>query len=223
MLRSIILVMMPPSVSIPSDSGVTSSSSTSLTSPWRTPAWIAAPMATTSSGFTPVCGLEPKNSSTTSRTLGMRVMPPTRITSSISFFDTPASASAFLHGSSVRLIRSPTSCSSFERLIVSTRCSGVELPPSMRAVMKGRLTSVEAELDSSILAFSAASLRRCSASLSVRRSMFSFFLNSSARYSTMALSKSSPPRKVSPLVDFTSNTPSPISSTETSKVPPPRS
>ena len=36
-------------------------------------------------------------------------------------------------------------------------------------------------------------------------------------------SKSSPPRKVSPLVDFTSNTPSPISSTEMSKVPPPRS
>ena len=37
------------------------------------------------------------------------------------------------------------------------------------------------------------------------------------------MSKSSPPRKVSPLVDFTSNTPSPISRIETSKVPPPRS
>ncbi len=36
-------------------------------------------------------------------------------------------------------------------------------------------------------------------------------------------SKSSPPRKVSPLVAFTSNTPSPISSTDTSNVPPPRS
>jgi hypothetical protein len=37
------------------------------------------------------------------------------------------------------------------------------------------------------------------------------------------MSKSSPPRNVSPLVDFTSNTPSPISRMETSKVPPPRS
>ena len=41
--------------------------------------------------------------------------------------------------------------------------------------------------------------------------------------STRRMSKSSPPRKVSPLVDFTSNTPSPISRIDTSKVPPPRS
>jgi len=39
----------------------------------------------------------------------------------------------------------------------------------------------------------------------------------------MRLSKSSPPKKVSPLVDFTSNTPSPTSRIEMSKVPPPRS
>src|SRR6202022_4438844 len=37
------------------------------------------------------------------------------------------------------------------------------------------------------------------------------------------MSKSSPPRKVSPLVDFTSNTPSPISRIDMSKVPPPKS
>ena len=36
-------------------------------------------------------------------------------------------------------------------------------------------------------------------------------------------SQSSPPRWVSPWVDFTSNTPSPISRTDTSNVPPPRS
>ena len=83
-LRSIRRVNTPPSVSMPSDSGVTSSSSTSLTSPLSTPAWIAAPMATTSSGFTPLCGSLPKNCFTTSMTLGMRVMPPTRTTSSIS-------------------------------------------------------------------------------------------------------------------------------------------
>mmetsp|Transcript_7794 Transcript_7794/g.23862 ORF Transcript_7794/g.23862 Transcript_7794/m.23862 type:complete len:253 (-) Transcript_7794:71-829(-) len=39
----------------------------------------------------------------------------------------------------------------------------------------------------------------------------------------MALSKSSPPRKVSPLVAFTSNTPPEISRMDTSNVPPPRS
>src|ERR1700733_11026 len=59
-LRSISLVMTPPSVSIPSDSGVTSSKRTSLTSPCSTPAWIAAPIATTSSGLTPLCGSRPK-------------------------------------------------------------------------------------------------------------------------------------------------------------------
>ena len=51
--------MTPPLVSMPSDSGVTSRSRTSLTSPLRTPAWMAAPMATTSSGFTPLWGSLP--------------------------------------------------------------------------------------------------------------------------------------------------------------------
>lgn len=49
------------------------------------------------------------------------------------------------------------------------------------------------------------------------------FLNSPARKLTSVLSKSSPPRNVSPLVDFTSNTPFWISRMEISKVPPPRS
>ena len=84
MLRSISRVNTPPSVSMPSDSGVTSSSSTSLTSPCSTPACTAAPIATTSSGLTPLCGSLPKNCFTTSCTFGMRVMPPTRTTSSIS-------------------------------------------------------------------------------------------------------------------------------------------
>ncbi len=52
-LRSISFVITPPLVSIPRVSGVTSSSSTSLTSPASTPAWIPAPTATTSSGLTP--------------------------------------------------------------------------------------------------------------------------------------------------------------------------
>src|SRR5437868_3402615 len=61
-LRSISLVNTPPSVSMPSDSGVTSRSSMSLTSPRSTPPWIAAPTATTSSGLTPLLGSLPKKS-----------------------------------------------------------------------------------------------------------------------------------------------------------------
>ena len=63
-LASISLVITPPSVSIPNDSGVTSSNKTSFTSPVSTPPWIAAPTATTSSGLTPFEGAFPKNSCT---------------------------------------------------------------------------------------------------------------------------------------------------------------
>ena len=50
--------------------------------------------------------------------------------------------------------------------------------------------------------------------LSFLRSMPSFFWKSLARKSTMRLSKSSPPRWVSPAVDNTSNTPSPTYSVQ---------
>ena len=69
----------------------------SLTSPESTPAWTAAPIATTSSGFTPLCGSLPKNFLTVSCTSGMRVEPPTSTTSSMSFGCFFASASALLH------------------------------------------------------------------------------------------------------------------------------
>ena len=82
-LRSISLVITPPLVSMPRVSGVTSSSRTSLTSPASTPAWMAAPTATTSSGLTPRCGSLPVSSLTFSWTAGMRVMPPTSTTWSI--------------------------------------------------------------------------------------------------------------------------------------------
>ena len=45
-------VATPPIVSIPRVNGVTSSNNTSSTSPANTPACIAAPRATTSSGLT---------------------------------------------------------------------------------------------------------------------------------------------------------------------------
>lgn len=53
------LVMTPPRVSRPKLNGVTSSKTMSLTSPAKTPAWTAAPSATTSSGFTLTLGSFP--------------------------------------------------------------------------------------------------------------------------------------------------------------------
>ena len=177
-LRSIRRVNTPPSVSMPSDSGVTSSSSTSFTSPLSTPAWIAAPMATTSSGFTPLCGSLPKNCFTISMTFGMRVMPPTRTTSSIWPAVTPASLRAARQGSMV--FCDQVIDEGFE--LGAGELQGQMLRARMAsAVMKGRLISVCVADDSSILAFSAASFRRCRASLSLRRSMPCSFLNSSAR------------------------------------------
>ncbi len=96
----------------------------------------------------------------------MRVMPPTRITSSIWLTLTPASLMAVRHGAMVRSIRSSTSASSFARVSLMFRCFG----PDASAVMYGRLMSVCVLLDSSIFAFSAASFRRCSASTSLERS-----------------------------------------------------
>ena len=188
--RSIRRVMTPPRVSMPSESGVTSRRTTSLTSPARMAACTAAPSATTSSGFTPLWGSRPKSSRTSSWTLGIRVWPPTRITSSTSFAATPASFIACRHGSVVRSMRSMTSDSSLARVRVMTRCLG----PLASAVMNGRLISVWSVLDSSTLAFSAASLRRWRAIRSLRRSMPCSFRNSSAIHSMTFWSKSSPPR-----------------------------
>jgi hypothetical protein len=150
-LRSIRRVNTPPSVSMPSDSGVTSSSSTSLTSPCSTPAWIAAPMATTSSGLTPLCGSLPKKSFTVSLTLGMRVMPPTRTTSSISRRGEAGILQRLLAGLDGALIQIVDQRSSLARVSFMLRCFG----PLASAVMNGRLISVCVALDSSILAFSA--------------------------------------------------------------------
>ncbi len=168
------LVITPPSVSMPRDSGVTSSSSTSLTSPFSTPAWIAAPMATASSGLTSLRGSLPNSSRTLSTTFGMRVWPPTRITSSMSESLTPASLIAMRQGSMVRWISSSTSDSNLARVIFIVRCLG----PDWSAVMYGRLISVCCDDESSILAFSADSFRRCSASTSLERSRPWSFLNS---------------------------------------------
>ena len=131
----------------------------------------------------------------------------------------PASFNACSIGGMVRRTRSSTSCSSFARVSVMFRCFG----PDWSAVMKGRLISVCITVDSSIFAFSAASFRRCRAIGSLERSIPWSRLNSATSHSMMRASKSSPPRCVSPLVDFTSNTPSASSRIEMSYVPPPKS
>ena len=175
-LRSISFVKMPPFVSTPSDSGVTSSSRMSFTSPFRTPAWIAAPTATTSSGFTPLCGsLPPVSFFTSSWIMGIRVEPPTRITWSIAAASLPQSLTACSNGVLQRSTRSSVIRSNSARVSFISRCSG----PSAVAVMNGRLMVVSATCDSSILAFSAASFSRCSAIRSFDRSTPWSFLNSS--------------------------------------------
>ena len=55
-----------------------------MTDPARTPAWMEAPMATASSGLTPLEGSRPKTPLTVSTTLGIRDIPPTRMTSLMS-------------------------------------------------------------------------------------------------------------------------------------------
>mmetsp|Transcript_50220 Transcript_50220/g.160956 ORF Transcript_50220/g.160956 Transcript_50220/m.160956 type:complete len:359 (+) Transcript_50220:420-1496(+) len=218
-LRGMTLVMTPPRVSRPRERGVTSRRTMSLTSPASTPACTAAPRATTSSGLTLTLGSLPVSFFTRSITEGMRVEPPTRITSLISESSSLASLRAFCTGILQRSTRSEVSSSNLARVMVVSMCLG----PSAVAVMKGRLIWAWVPEESSFLAFSAASVRRWRACLSVIRLMPSAFSKSLARKLTMRLSKSSPPRWVSPEVESTSNTPSPTSSTDTSKVPPPRS
>lgn len=70
---------------------MTSSKRISLTSPDKTAPYTAAPIATASSGFTPLLGYFPKNYLTISWTLGTLVIPPTRSTSSILSFVKPES------------------------------------------------------------------------------------------------------------------------------------
>ena len=100
-----------------------------------------------------------------------------------------------------------------------SKCFG----PVLSAVMNGKLIFVCCIPDNSILAFSAASFNLCIALLSADKSIPLSFLNSATKYLIIASSKSSPPSLLLPLVAKTSNTPSPISSIETSNVPPPKS
>src|SRR5579872_5363336 len=102
-------------------------------------------MATTSSGFTDLDGSLPKKFLTSSWTLGIRVEPPTKITSEISLGLVCASAIAFLHGSSKRVKISLQRDSIFARDRFIVRCLG----PDASAVTYGRLISVSWSVESS--------------------------------------------------------------------------
>ena len=180
-LRSISLVITPPLVSIPRERGVTSISRTSLRSPFRTPACSAAPIATTSSGLTPLLGSRPVSSLTSSATAGIRVEPPTRMTSEISEMDTPASLITSSTGFLVRSSRSRVSSSNFARVSFSSRWMG----PSGVTDRYCREMLVLEALDSSFLACSAASCRRCRAILSLDRSAPVFAFTCASSHSTM--------------------------------------
>ena len=123
-LRGTMRSTRPPIVSIPSDSGMTSSNSKSL--PVLLPAsWlaeIAAPRATTSSGLRLVSGSRPKKLATTLRTCGMRVEPPTRTTPSMSSLASFASRRALRTAVSVRCVRCAAAVSkSSDRISKLTR------------------------------------------------------------------------------------------------------
>ena len=123
--RSISLVKMPPLVSMPSDSGVTSSSRTSLTSPLQHAGLQAAPTATTSSGLTPLFGsLPPVSDLTRSTTAGIRVDPPTRTTWSTSSILIPASLMTCWNGLLQRSSRSEVIRWNSARVSFASRCSG---------------------------------------------------------------------------------------------------
>ena len=160
-LRGMSVVITPPLVSTPSDSGVTSSSRTSLTSPLSTPAWIGR----------------------ADRDDLVRVDALVRLLAAEQLLDQlldrrhPRLAAdqddlVDLGRLDLRVVerladrlawcarRSPSvSCSSLERVSVICRWTGPDGP----AVMNGRLISVVWADDSSILAFSAASRTRCRA------------------------------------------------------------
>ena len=129
-LASINFVITPPIVSIPIDNGVTSNNTMSPTpaSLFRIAPWIEAPTATTSSGFTPLDGALPKKSSTNFWMAGIRLEPPTRITSSISELLKPASCIAFWHGTLQAWIKLSANCSNLARVKVFTKCLGT--PPT---------------------------------------------------------------------------------------------
>jgi hypothetical protein len=96
------------------------------------------------------------------------------MTSSIFSLATPESLTQFSQGLMVLLINASVKDSSLERVKVILQCLG----PLLSAVKYGKLISVCAADESSILAFSDASRTRYKAILSLETSMPVYYLNS---------------------------------------------
>ena len=167
----------PPNVSIPSVNGVTSSRTMSfVTSPPIIPAWIAAPIATASIGSTPDSGSLPTAFCTNFLTKGILVGPPINTILEISDTESFESSNAFSIEGLHRSIIGFMSSSSFDLVNLNSRFFG---PEEGSCDMNGRFMSVSITVESSIFAFSAASLILDIAVVSSERSIPSFFLNSS--------------------------------------------
>lgn len=149
-------VVIPPNVSTPSESGVTSKRRISLTSPPSTPAWTAAPTATTSSGFTVWLGALPSKRSTRAWTAGIRVDPPTKTFWSILTEVNSASFNDVSIGIWQRSIKVEQSSSNFSLVNSFSKCFG----PSAPTEINGKLIELCVNVDNSIFAFSAASVSR---------------------------------------------------------------
>ena len=220
LLRSMRGVNVPSLVSMPSVWGVTSRSTSSLTSPAMMPVWMAAPMAMPSSGFTARFGSLPKTLRTISDDLGRARLPADqqdlvdllRLEAGVG-----EAAAAGLDGALEQVVG--------QRLVLLPGEHGVEV------LGPGGVGGDEGQHDLRLLRGRQLALRllrrfleplqghavlragRCPSRAGTR----------SISQSMMRWSKSSPPRNVSPPVARTWKRPSAISRIEMSKVPPPRS
>ena len=182
-LRSIIFVATPPTVSIDNDNGVTSirmisaACDPATNAPPSFPPCTAAPKATHSSGLRFLDGSFPVRRVTSSYTAGIRVDPPTRSTIPRSDAEIPASFNACCTGPLVRSTRSFVSSLNLARVSVISICFG----SPFTVVINGRLMLVVEEEERTFFAFSASSRTRCIAVASLRRSIRSVRRNSITR------------------------------------------
>ena len=188
---------------------------------------MAAPIATTSSGLTPLCGSLPKISLTSSCTFGTRVEPPTSTTSSISLGFSFASFRRLQHRLAAaldQLIDQLLELAAGDRHL-QVLGHPLAIGRDERQVDVGRAGS---EL-SSFLAFSQASCSRCRAIGSLRRSMPLLFLELVGDVVDQLLVEVVAAEVrvavgADDLEDLVSSPSPPATSrTETSNVPPPRS
>ena len=203
---------------MPSDSGVTSSSSISRRPLTRMSACTAAPSATTSSGFSSLCGVAAEQllDHAAHERDARRAADEHRLRRCPSAAR-PASASAWRHGSSVR-----STSGADERFELGARDARAIAGVHARRRLDANLGLVELgqiplRLDDRL----ADGLRSCSAASCCGFGSLRDVASSTCSISSRSMS--SPPRCVSPLVASTWNTPSSTFRIEMSNVPPPRS